>query len=87
MYKMDWREIPLQDKAKAMAWALEDFCNFSTRMDNKAVADNLSSIHPSLQQYIFDLFIQYVENLSSKERYDVRNEQAVKSSKKIIEII
>jgi hypothetical protein len=72
--------------AQQLVKALSDYVN---RMghDKDGVAEQVMREHRTLQQSLFGLFLRVIEEWSKQGHCDLRNEYAVESSKKIMELL
>lgn len=60
---------------------ISDFVNSNTKYSE--ISKILATQHPTLQQSTMRLFVEYCNELAKKERFDDRNEEAVKLAKEI----
>lgn len=72
--------------AKEFAEKLSKFVN-NYGCPMKELAQEVLNDHRTLQQTTMRLFMTVIEEWSKQEQYDLRNEQTIKLSKKIMEAV
>lgn len=70
-----------------MAQQLSDFVNSANGAEIDKFVNEINSDHPELQNRVFNLFISTAKGFSNKQNYDARNQFAVETSKKIMDVI
>lgn len=84
------RQHERDEKRQQLAEALESFVNGADEDEIRELACDLAHGHRTLVQRKFGLFLQFAKVLSHADKtgnYDMRNEYAVKTSVKIMEIV
>jgi hypothetical protein len=71
--------------SQEMARELLKFVN-SCGVDGKGFAVALASDHPTLQQSVMRLFLDFATEMSKKQYTDLRNEASVALAKKIVNL-
>jgi hypothetical protein len=78
-------------QAEEIVHKLEDFANsFITGKFEEHFADMITSCHRTIQQNIFRLFLPTIKKWArayEENRYDLRNEDTVKTCKKMIDAL
>jgi hypothetical protein len=74
------------DEAQAAAEALARFVN-NTNPDTQTFIDTVLRQHPTLQQAIFRLMLDTIKAWALIKHYDLRNEQTVHLSQRIVEAL
>jgi hypothetical protein len=73
------------DDQAETAKAVSDFVNRHGSAAMRNVAEIMANDHPTLQQGVMRLFVQYVNVMATKEYTDARNEASVNLAKKLVD--
>ena len=76
----------IRKNPKELVSLLSQYVN-SMCVNQKDFAEEVMREHRTLQQSMFGLFLRTIEEWSNQENYDPRNEYAVETSKKIMELL
>lgn len=80
----EWDIVQLE-KAKEAVETISGLVN-DMLLPDTLIARQFMTLHRTLQQNLFRIFILTIGQWAMQEHYDARNEAAVKLSKKIMEI-
>ena len=81
-----FRDIKPEQRGEAIAEIVTSFVNASCNQSNEAFTKAIMRSHRTLQQLVFNTFLQLVSKWAeaeNNENFDARNEFTVKTSKKI----
>lgn len=67
------------------AKTVSNFVNRHGIVSMRSVAELMANDHPTLQQGVMRLFVQYVNVMATKEYTDARNEASVNLAKKLVD--
>lgn len=84
---INWLQVPYNESGELFANTFMNFVNSSSSTSNKEAIEKMMSSHRTLQQYAFDFCLYYIEQLSTTEVYDIRNTNAVETSRKIVKTL
>lgn len=90
MSDLSYKNFKKRTNPKDVVGTLEGFANSSLSFEGKEFAKLVTSLHPTLQQSVFRLFLTCIPLWTEKHEngyYDLRNEQTVKLSSKINEVV
>jgi hypothetical protein len=80
------RSLEEKKKVKTVVEALSNFVN-NYSCPNREFAKQVMNEHRTLQQGMMRLFIATIEEWAKQEYYDLRNEDTIMLSRKIVETI
>jgi len=82
-------KVDVYPKGNVVGKQLTSFVNYCNEEDKQKFANAVLSDHRTLQQSVFGLFLKLCEQWANldENRYDLRNEYTVKTSKKIKEVL